>query len=58
MVIDLLQNNYDGCQQQVADEEALIGTEQEMTDMVKNELRRYFKISFTYFDSNDDNKEK
>lgn len=40
MVIDLLQNNYDGCQQQVADEEALIGTEQEMTDMVKNELRR------------------
>lgn len=40
VVIDLLQNNYDGCQQQVADEEALIGTEQEMTDMVKNELRR------------------
>ena len=58
MVIDLLQNNYDGCQQQVADEKALIGTEQKMTDMVKMSWEDYFKISFTYFESNDDNKEK
>ena len=39
-LMDLFQNIYHGCQEQVPEEEAFTGTDQEMIYMAENELMR------------------
>lgn len=46
----LFQNDYHGCQEEVAEKEAFTGTDQGMTDMTKNELTQPANyVRFVFF---------